>query len=106
MFERTRWTQRRCRKSLLIPAFCGESKGITRLQGKDEPLETRMARYKRIDTSPRFLAADLERHLLPGTFEHALNHLIDHELDLSGFDTRYNYDPVTVTCSCPAGKQL
>ena len=30
-----------------------------------------MARYKHIDTSPRFLAVDLERQLLPGTLEHA-----------------------------------
>lgn len=51
-----------------------------------------MARYKTIDTSPCFIAVDLERQLLPGTFEHALNHLIDHELDLSGFDTRYRND--------------
>jgi hypothetical protein len=55
-------------------------------------LESRMAKYKQIDTSPRFIAVDLERQLLPGTFEHALNHLIDHELDLSGFDTRYKND--------------
>ncbi len=26
-----------------------------------------MARYKHIDTSPRFLAVDLQRQLLPGT---------------------------------------
>ena len=32
-----------------------------------------MARYKQIDTSPRFLAVDLEAQLLPGTFEHALS---------------------------------
>jgi hypothetical protein len=51
-----------------------------------------MARYKRIDTSPRFLAVDLERQLLPGSFEHALNHLIEHELDLSAFDARYCND--------------
>lgn len=44
-----------------------------------------MDRYKQIDTSPRFIAVDLERQLLPGSFEHALNHLVDHELDLSGF---------------------
>ena len=31
-----------------------------------------MARYKHIDTSPRLLPVDLERLLLPGTFEHAL----------------------------------
>lgn len=48
-----------------------------------------MARYKHIDTSPRFLAVDLQRQLIPGTFEHALNHLLDHELDLSGFDARF-----------------
>ncbi|MBH1962227.1 MAG: hypothetical protein I8H82_06440 [Rhodocyclales bacterium] len=40
-----------------------------------------MARYKPIDTSPRFIAVDLERQLPPGTFEH--------ELDLSGFDAHY-----------------
>ena len=45
-----------------------------------------MARYKHIDTSPRFLAVDLQQQLIPGTFEHALCHLIDHEIDLSGFD--------------------
>jgi len=37
-----------------------------------------MARYKHIDVSPRFLAVDLKRQLLPGTFEHALDHLLDH----------------------------
>ena len=42
-----------------------------------------MARYKTIDTSPRFLPVGLSQQLLPGTFEHALNHLFDHEPDLS-----------------------
>ena len=51
-----------------------------------------MARHKQIDTSPRFRAVDLERQLLPGSFEHALNYLIDHELDISGFDCRYCND--------------
>lgn len=45
-----------------------------------------MARYKAIDTSPRFLAVDLRAQLIPGTFEHALDWIVDHELDLSGFD--------------------
>ncbi len=48
-----------------------------------------MARYKHIDTSPRFLAVDLQQQLLPGTFEHALNHLLDHEVELSAFDKLY-----------------
>jgi hypothetical protein len=51
-----------------------------------------MARYETIDTSPRFLAVDLEAQLPPGTLEHALNHLLDHEIDLSGFDARFNND--------------
>ena len=51
-----------------------------------------MARYKPIDTSPRFIAVDLQRQLLPGSFGHALDHLIDHELDLSGFDSRSKDD--------------
>ncbi len=61
-----------------------------------------MARYKHIDTSPRFLAVDLQRQLLPGTFEHALNHLIDHELDLSGFDARFNNDATGAAAYPPA----
>lgn len=61
-----------------------------------------MARYKHIDTSPRFLAVDLHRQLLPGTFEHALNHLLDHALDLSTFDTRFNNDTTGATAYPPA----
>jgi transposase len=61
-----------------------------------------MARYKHIDTSPRFIAVDLERQLLPGTFEHALNHLVDHQLDLSRFDARYKND-LTGAAAYPPG---
>lgn len=53
-----------------------------------------MARYKHIDTSPRFLTVDLQRQLLPGAFEHALNHLLDYELDLSAFDARLCNDGI------------
>ena len=59
-----------------------------------------MARYKTIDTSPRFLAVDLERQLVPGTFEHALHWIVEHELDLSGFDARYRND-LTGACAYP-----
>jgi hypothetical protein len=61
-----------------------------------------MARYKNIDTSPRFLAVDLQRQLLPGTFEYALNHLLDHELDLSGFDARFCNDQTGAAAYPPA----
>lgn len=61
-----------------------------------------MARYKTIDTSPRFLAVDLEAQLLPGTFEHALNHLLDHEIDLSAFDARFANDDTGASAYPPA----
>ena len=64
-----------------------------------------MARYKTIDTRPRFLALDLAAQLLPGTFEHALNHLLDHEIDLSGFDARFNNDD-TGASAYPPGMLL
>ena len=51
-----------------------------------------MARYKTIDLSPRFLAVDLEKQLLPGSFAHAVHHLLDHDFDLSGLDARYRND--------------
>jgi transposase len=61
-----------------------------------------MARYKYIDTNPRFLAVDLARQLLPGTFEHALNHLLDHEIDVSHFDARFRNDETGATAYPPA----
>jgi len=61
-----------------------------------------MARYKPIDTSPRFIAVDLERQLAPGSFEHALNYLVDHELDLSRFDIRYKNDLTGASAYPPA----
>ena len=45
-----------------------------------------MAGYKHSDASTRFLAVDLERQFLPGSFEHALRNQVDHEIDLSEFD--------------------
>ena len=61
-----------------------------------------MARYKHIDVSPRFLAVDLKRQLLPGTFEHALDHLLDHEIDLSALDARYCNDETGASAYPPA----
>lgn len=61
-----------------------------------------MARYKHIDTNPRLLPVDLSKQLLPGTFEFALNHLLDEEIDLSGFDRRYRNDDTGATAYPPA----
>lgn len=61
-----------------------------------------MARYKTIDTSPRFIAVDLQRQLLAGSFEHALNYLVAHKLDLARFDTRYKNDLTGASAYPPA----
>jgi transposase len=61
-----------------------------------------MARYKDVDTQPRFLPIDLARQLQPGTFEHALNHLLDQELDLSDFDARFCNDATGASAYPPA----
>ena len=61
-----------------------------------------MARYKDVDCGMTLLAVDLSRQLLPGTFEHALSHLLEHELDPSYFDARYNNDLRGSTAYPPA----
>uniref|UniRef100_UPI00286D9B0E IS1182 family transposase n=2 Tax=Gemmatimonas sp. TaxID=1962908 RepID=UPI00286D9B0E len=61
-----------------------------------------MARYKVVDTNPQFLSVDLARQLLPGTFEHALNHLLDHEVDLAHFDARFKNDATGAPAYPPA----
>src|SRR5258708_1099997 len=61
-----------------------------------------MARYKKIDTSPKFLPVVLSEQLLPGTFEHALSRLLDHELDLSGLDERFCNDATGAPAYPPA----
>ena len=63
--------------------------------------------HKYIDTHPR-LAVDRSRQWLSGTFELALNHLLDQAIDLSHFDARCKNDetgapatrPRCSSCSC------
>lgn len=40
-----------------------------------------MARYKSVDRSPRFLPVILDAQLITGSFEYALDYLIDQFLD-------------------------
>jgi len=61
-----------------------------------------MPRYKHIDTEAKVLPVDLARQLLPGTFEHAVHHLIEHELDLSAFDARFHNDATGAPAYPPA----
>jgi transposase len=44
---------------------------------------------------------DLEKQLLPGSFAYAVHYLLDHDFDLSGFDTRYRNDETGATAYPP-----
>ncbi len=51
-----------------------------------------MPRYKPVNRDPLLLPVILAEQIQPGTFEFALDHLVDHELDLSGLDARFRND--------------
>ena len=61
-----------------------------------------MARYKLVDRSPRFLPIVLESQLIPGSFEHALDVLVDTEIDLSGLAKRFCNDETGAPAYDPA----
>ena len=64
-----------------------------------------MARYRRIDTGLKLLPVDLCAQLLPGTLEHALSHLIDHELDLRVLDERFKNDESGAPAYAPSNNK-
>lgn len=51
-----------------------------------------MARYKAIHKGLKLLPVNFEQQVMPGSFEYALCYLVDHELDLTAFHTRYKND--------------
>jgi len=61
-----------------------------------------MARYKPIDMSPKLIPVDFSRQILPGSFEYALCHLIDHEMGLSAFESRCRNDEGGAPAYAPA----
>jgi transposase len=61
-----------------------------------------MARYKHIDRNPKFIPVVLDAQLVAGSFEYALDYLIDHELDLSRFDTHYKNDDTGASAYAPS----
>ena len=61
-----------------------------------------MARYKVVDRSPRFLPIVLDAQLMTGSFEYALDYLIDHEIDLSEIAKRYTNDATGAPAYDPA----
>jgi len=61
-----------------------------------------MARYKIVDRSPRFLPIVLDAQLTPGSFEHALDVLVDTEIDLTRLAKRYCNDETGAPAYDPA----
>ncbi len=51
-----------------------------------------MARFKPIHKGLKLLPVDFDRQIQPGSFEYALCHLVDHELDLTAFHSHYKND--------------
>ncbi len=62
-----------------------------------------MAKYKHYDYSQgKFIPITFDKQILPGTFEHTLHYLIDNEIDLSIFDSRYQNDETGAPAYDPA----
>lgn len=61
-----------------------------------------MARRKLVDRSPRFFPIVLESQLIPGSFEHALDVLIDTEVDLFEIEARFRNDETGAPAYDPA----
>ena len=58
-----------------------------------------MARYKDYNyDQSKLLPINFSEQILPGSFEYTVNYLVDNELDLTVFDSRYNNDET----GCPA----
>jgi len=51
-----------------------------------------MPNFKSIETGLKFIPVDFSEQVQPGTFEYALCHLIDHELDLESLRARVHND--------------
>lgn len=62
-----------------------------------------MARFKQYNYDQlKLLPVSFSRQILPGTFEHTLNYIVDHELDLSIFSSCYHNDETGAPAYDPA----
>lgn len=61
-----------------------------------------MARFKPVQKGLMLLPVDISRQIIPGSFEHALCYLVDHELDFSGLRERYRNDAQGASAYDPA----
>ncbi|WP_052470178.1 hypothetical protein [Thiolapillus brandeum] len=49
-----------------------------------------MPRYRPVNLAQdAFVPVCFDKQILPGTFEYALHHLMEHQVDLSAFDAHY-----------------
>ena len=61
-----------------------------------------MAKYKPYSYAQgAFIPVHFDHQIQPGTFEYTLSHLIDSELDLSIFDSRFNNDETGAPAYAP-----
>ncbi len=60
-----------------------------------------MARYKPVERGGMLISVMLHEQIQPGTFEFALDHQVDQELDLSRLDARFNNDEVGASAYDP-----
>ena len=61
-----------------------------------------MAHFKTPDYGLKMIPVDFSQQVLPGSFEFALCHLVDHELDLSGLRSGYRNDAGGASAFDPA----
>jgi transposase len=61
-----------------------------------------MPRFKTPDHGLKMIPVDFDRQVIPGSFEHALCHLVDHEIDLSELEARYRNDTTGAPAFAPA----
>ncbi len=62
-----------------------------------------MARYKHYDYGQmKMLPVSFAAQILPGTFEYTVNELVDHDIDLSVFEARYQNDETGAPAYDPA----
>ena len=62
-----------------------------------------MAKYKKIDLKQSLLLAiRFHEQIIPGTFVHALNYIVDNQLDLTIFDKRYKNDETGASAYNPS----
>jgi len=61
-----------------------------------------MPRFKPVHKGLKLLPVDFDKQVQPGSFEHALCHLVDNELDLSGFRARFKNDSEGASAFDPA----